>query len=212
MAKVTITDQHDWYRFILKFPTVKITDVYNRGGATIKMDPYNGAELRKVCEVLDYAFTSSRHVTNDGYNLKEMGEVVRISAEKAKTVEEFLELFSDRMEVEHGLSKTARYETTSRTATTATVKKEGKGWMVQARFANGDDFDLKINGSSLSTLMNPPLTGLADQVSTATFGMLGVLRDPQAVAERFKDDALRSISVEDWIDNIRASIAPAPRA
>lgn len=210
MAKVTITNQHDWCRFILKFPTVKITTVYNRGGSSIKLDPYDGAELRRVCEVLDYAYAANRLGTDVKFTVGDILDVVVAVAGSAKNVNEFLELFSDRMESAYGLSKTGRFASVPRGATSVTTARENKGWRVKASFSNGDDFDLKINGSSMSALMNPPLNGLADQVTQTAFGLLAIHRDPQAVAERLRDAAMGSSSVENWIDNISASHAPRP--
>jgi hypothetical protein len=206
MAKVSITNQHDYMRFIINFGGAKITGNFNRYDHTIKLAPFDGALARAVSETIDYVVKF--HVNPGDINPGQLFEVIKPAGERAKTPEQFIEFFKSDIEKAHGIV-VRPFEVTTRPDTTASVAKDGRGWRLEAQFANGDVVSVKTSGKSLSMTMNPPISGMMDEISSLTFGFIGIGAEPQQLMEAFAERARESASTEEWIDACRAGITPA---
>lgn len=206
MAKVSITNQHDYMRFIINFGSVKITGNFNRGGHTIKLAPFHGPLARTVSEVIDYVMQTSVNAPN-GINPGQLFDVIQPAGARAKTPEEFIEFFKSDIEKVHGIV-VRPFSVETRSGSTATVAKDGRGWKLDAHFENGDVISVKSSGKTVSMTMHPPISGMMDEISTLTFGYVGIGADPQNLMEAFAEQVERSASTEEWIDNCRAGIIP----
>jgi hypothetical protein len=205
MAKVSITNQHDYMRFTINFGSVKVSGNFNRYEHTIKTAPYEGKTARAVSEAIDYVM--KKHVNAGDINPGQLFDVIKPAGENAKTPEQFIEFFKDGIEKAHGIV-VRPFEVETRESSTAAVSKDGRGWRLNARFANGDVLSLKSSGKSIEMSMTPPISGLMDAVSTLTFGYIGIGAGPQELLEAFAEHAGQSSSTEEWIDNCRAGIIP----
>jgi hypothetical protein len=205
MAKVSITNQHDYMRFIVNFGAVKITGNFNRYEHTIKLAPFDGPLARKVSEAIDYV--TKFHVNPGNISPGQLFDVIKPAGERAKTPEQFLEFFKSDIEKAHGIV-VRPFDVEPRDKSTATAFKDGRGWKVEAKFANGDVVSVKSSGKSLSMNMAPPITSLMDEISSLTFGYIGIGADAQQLMEAFAEHASQSDSTEEWIGNCRASIIP----
>lgn len=206
MAKVSTTIQHDYMRFILNFGPVKITGNFNRYDHTIKMAPFNGSIARAVSETLDYVM--KMHVKTGGINPGQLFEVIKPAGERAKTPEEFIEFFKSDIEKVHGIV-VRPFDVETKEQSTARVVKDGRGWRLEANFTNGDFLSLKSSGKSISLSMAPPITGLMDEITSLTFGYINLGAGAQELLEAYREQSEQSASVEELIDNCRASITPA---
>jgi hypothetical protein len=206
MAKVSIINQHDYMRFIVNFGSVKITGNFNRYEHTVKLVPFHGPNARAVSEVIDYVMKTSVNAPN-GINPGQLFDVIQPAAERARTPEQFIEFFKSDIEKAHGIV-VRPFNVETRDNSTAKVSKDGRGWKLDANFKNGDVVSVKSSGKSLSMTMAPPISGLMDEVSSLTFGYIGIGADPQFLMEAFAKHVAETASTEEWIDSCRAGIVP----
>lgn len=208
MAKVSITDQHDYMRFIINFGgDVKITGNFNRYQHSVKVAPYDGQTARAVSEAIDYVMKASVNAAG-GINPGQLFDVIKPAGERARTPEQFLEFFKGEIEKAHGIV-VRPFDVKPRDKSTAEVVKEGRGWQMEAYFENGDFIRVKSSGKTVSMDMTPPITALMDEAMNLTFGYVGIGADAKSLVEAFADQARESSSTEEWIDNCRSSITPA---
>ena len=206
MAKVSITNQHDYMRFVINFGSVKITGNFNRYEHTIKLVPFHGSLARAVSEAIDYVMKTSVDAPN-GINPGQLFEVIEPAGVRAKTPEEFVEFFKSDIEKAHGIV-VRPFPVEARASSTASVSKDGRGWKLDAQFENGDVVSVKSSGKSLSMTMKPPISGLMDEIGTLTFGYIGIGADPEQLMNAFAGHAMQASSTEEWIDSCRAGIIP----
>lgn len=206
MAKVSITNQHDYMRFIINFGTVKITGNFNRYEHTVKLVPFHGPQAREVSAAIDYVMKTSVNAPN-GINPGQLFDVIQPAGERAKTPAEFIEFFKSDIEKAHGIV-VRPFAVETRDSSAATVAKEGRGWKMDAEFANGDVVSVKSSGKTVSMTMNPPISGLMDEIGTLTFGYIGIGAGSQELMEAFAEHARQVSSTEEWIDSCRAGIVP----
>lgn len=206
MTKVSITNRHDSMRFVMKFPDVKISGNFNYYDHTIKVEPFNGPLIREVSGAIDYVMKASVN-GKGGINPGQLFEVIEAAGTRANTAAEFVEFFKSDIEKAHGIV-VRPFEATPVENSTASVKKDGRGWKLEAKFQNGDVLQLKSSGRSVEIGMQPPITGFMDAVTTLTFGYIGIGADPQQLLEAFCEHAKTATSTEDWIDSCRAGIVP----
>jgi hypothetical protein len=207
MAKVSITNQHDYMRFIINFGAVKITGNFNRYDHTIKLAPFDGPLARAVSEAIDYVMKFNIKTSGD-INPGQLFDVIKPAGERAKTPEQFLEFFKSDIEKAHGIVIGA-FEVQPREKSTSEALKDGRGWKMEARFENGDFITVKSSGKTVSMNMTPPITALMDEAMTMTFGYVGLGADAKTLVEAFAEQAAQSSSTEAWIENCRLSITPA---
>lgn len=204
MAKVSITHHHDYMRFIVTFQDGrKAKGNFSRGGDTVKVEPEDLALVRAISQT--FADDKARGRRDPDWNLMKTFEVVKRVGDEARTLEGFLAALDAE------LGNPQRTPLPQGPATTkATVRKQGRGWVVDCHFPSGEKYSCTVNGKSLGYEMTPEFTGLMETMTRTVFGCLAFM-EPQDVAERLRDAALESRDVVDWIGNFRASVSPAPR-
>jgi hypothetical protein len=219
MAKASVTNAFDYSRFSIKFDNgVKLSGSYGRGGHSIKIEPLDLVALRRVSSVLDFAFEAGLRVIGSGYTLGDMLKIVAASADKARTLDDFVSGFQTSMKSRYGVDFSGTETLQPREETEANVTKAGRGWLVAARFSNGDEFDMKVNGSSIGPTMRPAVSGLVDVVTSLTFDVIKKYKDAQKVAEVLAATARSASDVVSWIDGIqaeldgRAAVASIPKS
>jgi hypothetical protein len=209
MAKVTKTLTNNNLRFAATFPGgTKVTGSWSGSGKVFTVEPYDGQTVRRVSGL--FALAHVRGYEKNLYNPTQFLEVVVAAAERAPTLEAFEESMKDDLEKAFSINMHAPLELETRAQTTATATKKGRGWNVDAKFANGDAFVLTINGRSVSYGMTPPITGLQAQISKLAFGAVAI-HDGETAANIFANAARQSDSVEAWIDNIQSSLTPSAK-
>lgn len=209
MAKVSKTITNKFTKFSVGFSDGrKVVGNWSGSGVLVTVEPYDGGTVREVSGM--FALAHVRGYENNLYNPSQFIELVAAAGEKAPSLDDFVSLVRDSFEKAFGIDMHAPFEAKQRPSTTASYSKKGRGWNVDAKFANGDEFVVTINGRSVSYGMKPPISGLKAEISKLAFAGAAIM-DGEAVAKLFADEASRSSSVEDWIDNIRAAYAPAPR-
>ncbi|NTF17961.1 hypothetical protein G6L37_06060 [Agrobacterium rubi] len=206
MAKVSITNQHDYMRFVVNFGSSKITGNFNRYEHTVKLAPFHGPTARAVSEVIDYVMKVSVNAPN-GITPGQLFEAVEPAGVRAETPEQFVEFFKSEIEKLHGIV-VRPFDVETKDSSTASVVKDGRGWKLNAQFENGDVISVKSSGKSLSMTMKPPISGIMDEISNLTFGYIAIGADPQQLMNAFAEHAAQATSTEDWIDSCRAGIIP----
>ena len=209
MAKVSKTLTNNNLRFSASFSDGrKVTGSWSGSGQLFTVEPYDGETVRRVSGL--FAVAHVRGYEKNLYNPTQFLEVVVDTAENATTLEAFEEALKSDLEKAFGINMHAPLEVKQRSETTVSAGKKGRGWNVDAKFANGDDFTLTINGRSVSYGMQPPISGLKAQISKLAFAAVAI-HDAETAANIFADAARQSVSVENWIDNVQAALAPTPK-
>jgi hypothetical protein len=208
MAKVSITNKHDYMRFIINFGgDVQITGNFNRYQHTIKVSPYHGPTTRAVSEAIDYVMETSVKSAH-GINPGQLFDIIKPAGELAKTPEQFIEFFKSEIEKVHGIVVRA-FDAERREEPISEVSKDGRGWRMTAHLENGDCITVKSSGRTVSLNMTPPITGLMAEAASLAMGYVQLGADSKALADVFAEHAMRSRSTEEWIESCRMSIAPA---
>lgn len=71
------------------------------------------------------------------------------------------------------------------------------------KFENGEDFNIKIAGKSISYFMKPDLSIFSSKVSDMVFGLMRTESGPE-LAIRLKEAAEAAPDIETWIENINS--------
>lgn len=207
MAKVTKSLTSSNLKFSATFPDGrKVIGKWSGNGETFTVEPYDGATVRRVSGL--FALAQERGYKKNLYNPTQFLEVVVATAEASTSVEDFEERLKGDLEKAFGMNMHAPMERETYPETKVTVTKKSRGAQLVARFTNGDDFLLVINGRSVSYSMDPPISGLKAKISELAFATVAI-RDAEGAAQLFADAAEGADSVEAWIDNIRSALDPS---
>lgn len=212
MAKISITNQHDWMRFIAKFADgVTIKCVFNRGGSTVDVAPTSSATT-KLSNQISAILLENKQKSKDesDWNLGKFFEVVEEVGKAATTADDFVEGIKAKLGFKAEIARPADAPEKAIVTT-----KQSRGQIINAHFPSGERVELKVNKSSLSIAMKPDLAGPRDAMTKFIFGVKGAqMVDDETLNRVLVEAAENASDMNDWLerarDGVSASLAPKP--
>lgn len=203
MAKVTITNQFSWMRFVIKFDDkTKMTAKFNRAGTSLTVDPSDAGLEKKLGIILSQ---NSANMTRDnGWNLGKTFEVVEDVAPKARTPEEFLNLLAEKLGVSGEMPKPKDAPESAKSE----FKKSRGGHVIKAHFPSGEEVELTINRSSVGARVKPDIPGPDEKLINLVFSVKELMGGEE-LAWLMTEKARSSVDVADWCDQVKSAFAPS---
>ena len=212
MAKISITNQHDWMRFIVKFADgTSIKCVFNRGGSSVDVSPTSSAATKLSNQISAILLENGQKSKNEsGWNLGKFFEVVEEVGKAAKTADEFVDGIKAKLGFKAEVARPA--DAPEKTIVTT---KQSRGQIINAHFPSGERVELKVNKSSLSIAMNPDLAGPRDAMTKFIFGVKSAqMVDDETLNRVLVETAENASGMNDWLQRARegvsSSLTPKP--
>jgi len=212
MAKLSITNQHDWMRFIAKFADgVTIKCVFSRGGSSVDVAPVNVSTKDISMQLSAILLENEQKARNEsGWNLGKFFGIVEEVGKSSQKAEDFIEALKGKLGFK---GEVARPDDAPGKAV-VTVK-QSRGCLINAHFPSGEIVELKVNKSSVSIVMKPDLSGPRDALVKFVFNIKGTqMVDDETLNRVLVEAAEGSLDVFDWVerarDGVSAAMAPKP--
>jgi len=215
MAKATYINNHDWLAVRATFrdgSKANVTWSRNAGPDGNVMISPNDSRQAEVLSLIVAQAAKNTEDENGFRNLRDVCETMKAVAEKAETIDAYLDGLKAALGVTGERPRPKGADNAPAATTTSRIKTHG-GWQIKAMFPTGERIDLKINRSSVGLAMDPQISSKFNEVMNFVFAMKNLaIHSEEDFASLIEDAAKEAGSMDEWIDGMRSKMAPAPRA
>lgn len=202
MTKVSKRLEHDWVMVVAKFGDGTEAKVkWNRGGEDVTVTPRDPEQANRLSLVVQRSTRIQKR------NIREIVDVIERVALGVDTLTEMVDGLATTLDV------SAEMEVKATGLNQAKVEiKKSRGFVIDGIFPSGERFELKLNKSSIGLRTQPTISARDGDLMTLVFGIknAGLMND-EDFANRLKDAAEASSGMDQWIEEIRDMMRPAPR-
>lgn len=200
MARVSKRLEHDWIRVSVSFDDGNEVRVrWNRGGSDVSIAPRDTSQANRLSVIVD------RAVRLPGVTVGDVVEVIERVGLGADSVNALVDGVSTVLGVNGDITLDARDRT-------EVAVKVGRSIVVSGAFQSGEEFELKINKSSVGLETKPSISARDSDILKIVFAIksAGIMTDEE-LADRLKDVAEKSTDMDQWIEEARDFMRAAPR-
>lgn len=202
MTKVSKRLEHDWVSVLAKFPDGAEAKVkWNRGGSSVTVTPRDATQANRLSVIVDAA------AKLPNVKIGDIVDVIERVALGVKTVSEMVDGVSASLGVSGDLKVAAPGPERAKMDV-----KISRGVVLTGIFPSGEKVELKINKSSLGLRTDPTVSARDNDLMNIVFGIknAGLMPDTE-LASCLKQAAEASSSMDQWIEEARNMLRPAPR-
>jgi len=212
MAQVKTIDQHDYILQTVTFSDgASMRMTWSRSGLNVTVKPADRTRSERLSLILERA---NRRTSEKGYPFNSIGDLVKAVAGVAGASDQpdsFLDQLTKTFDVSDARPQ-PRNAQNALGKTTASLSVKRGGQILDATFANGERLTLKLNAKSAGVVTDPQISSREKEILDLAIGtIISRIAEPEDTARHWKDIALEVGSIDEWIDGIRASMAPRPR-
>ncbi len=211
MAKVSEINQHDWMAVRTTFADrTKANITWNRGGVSVSVSPLDPARSEQLTLIASQAWS---RMAEPSYAHRTPGDQARAfagAARAALTLDHFLELSRAALQVTGERPKPKNVAAAPSTASVAMRTLRG-GTEFKLAFPTGERIELKINKSSVSMIMDPPIQSRQDEILRAILtAKMKKVHDDNAIVELVQSTVPGSPDIATWQYEFIAALKPTP--
>lgn len=214
MARVSKTIDHDYLTFRANFTDGTKTYVtFSRGGENATVRPHDPERAERLSNIAMQVVKRLRQkdATYPYKNLNDVLDAMEKIAKPAATLDQYLDGLVETLGVSGERPKPKAAGNAPAEASVGMKQSRG-GWLIEARYPNGERFELKINRSSISWVADPAIASRDNEVSRLVFEqkLNGGLADEE-LATLVKEKAADASDIDGWLADLRDSFSPSPR-